>query len=180
MKWQEYSVQTASTAVYPPETAPIYLVYGFKSEVGEIFGRLKKTIRGDQLQAAAKERLLGEIGDCYWYLSELFRHFGYVPLCERAAAPTPCQSFGCHPANITIDPLVQLDALAHQLFVYLHDGHVARNSVQMAGWLQLTYDCLGRVALMHDFSAEDCMSYNANKLAARKSAGTLKGDGDVR
>lgn len=180
MKWQAYSAQTASTAVYPLETAPKYLTFGFKSEVGEIFGRLKKTIRGDTPAAAANERLLGEIGDCFWYLSELYRHFGEAPLCENATAVDPCKSFGCHPASIDSDPLIQLDALAFQLLIYLDSGHIGDNSGILQSWLQLTYDCLGRVALMHDFSAEDCMSYNANKLAARKSAGTLKGDGDVR
>jgi hypothetical protein len=176
MDWIEYSQQTASTAVYPNENAAKYLVFGFKSEVGEVFGRLKKVIRGD---SGASEKVASEIADCYWYLSELHRNFATVPLCLSGAAVNPCSERGCHPWAITNDPLMQLDALSHRLFIHLHDTGTL-TPVEMNRWSQLAYDCLGRLAKSHGLEVSDLLASNAAKLQQRKATGTIRGDGEQR
>lgn len=79
MTFEEYIKQTGETAIYPDNPLEIclgYLTSGLSSEVGEISGVYKKFIRGDfreteNEKAYLKERLESELGDVFWYLSEI-------------------------------------------------------------------------------------------------------------
>lgn len=71
--FDEYQEATAKTAIYPKDRAMEYLLCGLASEVGELLGKWKKIIRDNDgvLKPEKRMELLKELGDCYWYSSEL-------------------------------------------------------------------------------------------------------------
>lgn len=70
----DYQSIASRTAVYPTEQALEYLTLGLASEAGEVAGKVKKIIRGDNPQADTTDALAAELGDVLWYLSELATH----------------------------------------------------------------------------------------------------------
>lgn len=107
MNATEYQEATQHFAIYPSNLALEYLGLGLASEAGEVAGKIKKLIRGDDKDIRSfNDHIKAECGDVLWYLSQLFNE------------------------------------------------------------LSLTF--------------EDVMQYNIDKLAARKTANTLKGSGDDR
>lgn len=68
MNLNEYQKWTRETAIYPRETALVYLGLGLASEAGEVAGKLKKMIRDGGVDVMS---ILSEIGDVYWYLARL-------------------------------------------------------------------------------------------------------------
>jgi NTP pyrophosphatase (non-canonical NTP hydrolase) len=72
----EYQVRTRETAVYPAESvldALIYTILGLSNEAGEVAGKLKKLIRGDELPDGPEweDVIADEIGDVLWYLARV-------------------------------------------------------------------------------------------------------------
>lgn len=69
LSFEEYSQQTHRTAAYPEDQAELYLALGIADEAGELFDALTtKTINGQR-----REKITAEMGDVYWYVSELSR-----------------------------------------------------------------------------------------------------------
>ena len=78
MNINEYQKWTMSTAVYPGAGEQglkecVYLTLGIASEAGEVAGKLKKFVRGDQPDP---EGFLSEMGDVLWYLARLCDNIG--------------------------------------------------------------------------------------------------------
>lgn len=75
MDFNEYQETTAKTAVYLGSGTVGGLVYttlGLTGEAGEIANKVKKILRdsGGVLTPEVRKALLGEAGDCQWYLSQ--------------------------------------------------------------------------------------------------------------
>ncbi len=68
----QYQMWAETTAVFPEENRTKYLVFGLLAEIGEICGVYAKYYRGDFDQARLRERLVGELGDVFWFLAMLF------------------------------------------------------------------------------------------------------------
>jgi NTP pyrophosphatase (non-canonical NTP hydrolase) len=73
MNINEYQDWTITTAVYPGAGQGgfreiNYLTLGLASEAGEVAGKLKKIIRGDQV---APEDFISEVSDVLWYLTRI-------------------------------------------------------------------------------------------------------------
>lgn len=85
--FNEYQHDAAKTAVYPEEVALLYLGLKLSGEAGEVGELIAKAYRDDEgfITAARKEKLLKELGDVLWYVSELARRLGYM-LSEVAEA----------------------------------------------------------------------------------------------
>ena len=66
--WEEYVLWTRETAIYPKEQSDQYLRLGLLSEVGEVAGKLKKTIRDGNIAPSA---ILDEVGDVFWYAARI-------------------------------------------------------------------------------------------------------------
>ena len=71
MDLKKYQDWTLSVAVYPDAglktfNETLYLVLGLSSEAGEVAGKLKKIVRGDQIDP---ESYVSELSDVLWYLS---------------------------------------------------------------------------------------------------------------
>jgi NTP pyrophosphatase (non-canonical NTP hydrolase) len=68
-----YQDFTDTTAVYPEDSALTYSVLGLCNESGELAGKLKKNIRGDE-QTDFRISMMDELGDCLYYIARVARH----------------------------------------------------------------------------------------------------------
>lgn len=100
MDLKQYQEFTLTTAVYPGAgehgfQEVVYLTLGMASEAGEVAGKLKKIIRGDDMDP---EAFVSECSDVLWYLTRLCDNMGitleqlaeynYVKLSKRKEANT--------------------------------------------------------------------------------------------
>ena len=89
MELNEYQKQALKTAIYPEKYKVIYSALGLGNEAGEVMGKIKKWLRGDDGEGEmSKERvevLKGELGDVLWYLAVLANDLG-LELIEIAQA----------------------------------------------------------------------------------------------
>lgn len=75
MEFNEYQKRALTTALYPQEYKIIYPALGLGDESGEVMGKVKKWLRGDdgkgEMSPERKEALKAELGDVLWYLAVL-------------------------------------------------------------------------------------------------------------
>jgi NTP pyrophosphatase (non-canonical NTP hydrolase) len=75
MNFKDYQKKAIGTAVYPKKYKVIYPALGLGDESGEVLGKIKKWLRGDdgkeKLTTERKEAIADEMGDVLWYLSAL-------------------------------------------------------------------------------------------------------------
>lgn len=81
MELNEYQKKALLTAVYDDKYKIIYPALGLAEETGEVVGKVKKWLRGDDglgeaMSEERKEALKGELGDVLWYLSALAADLG--------------------------------------------------------------------------------------------------------
>jgi NTP pyrophosphatase (non-canonical NTP hydrolase) len=75
MNADRYQRLTRKTAVYPEQTAVLYLALGAADEGGEIAGAVKKHLRGDYDDDELESRVVSECGDVLWYVARLCDEF---------------------------------------------------------------------------------------------------------
>jgi len=80
MDVKQYQEWTRTTAIYPGAgehgfNEALYLTLGLTSESGEVAGKVKKIIRGDQVDP---ESLVSEMSDVLWYLARLCDNLGFT------------------------------------------------------------------------------------------------------
>ena len=79
MDFNEYQKQAASTAVYEGKGHELGLSYcalGLAGEAGEVANKVKKILRGDATMVDSAASVIGELGDCLWYLAEAANNLG--------------------------------------------------------------------------------------------------------
>ena len=76
MNFQEYQDFVNETATYPNRGTSTYPAFGLVDEVGELFGKFKRRLRGDNPQPT-DEDILKELGDILWYLTECAHCSGF-------------------------------------------------------------------------------------------------------
>ncbi len=74
MQANDYQLWTKTTAIYPKDSALLYLSLGLASEAGEVAGKFKKMIRDGGYDAVGT---LDEIGDVLWYCARLCDEMGF-------------------------------------------------------------------------------------------------------
>lgn len=79
-----YQAAAAQFAAYPEEAKVVYPVIGLGNEVGEVLGVFKKHIRDNTTPEESLRRMVGELGDVLWYLSQICSDLE-VPLEDVAA-----------------------------------------------------------------------------------------------
>ena len=79
MEFNDFQRQCEKTAIYPREAAVSYCILGLVSEAGEVAGKMKKYIRGDDLHYDMVLGVRSELGDVLWYVAMLAKEIG-VPL----------------------------------------------------------------------------------------------------
>ncbi len=77
MNLNEYQEKALITALYDQKYKVIYPALGLGNEAGEVLGKVKKWLRGDDgadvLSEERRQALKDEIGDVLWYLAVLAR-----------------------------------------------------------------------------------------------------------
>jgi|SRR3989344_2158844 len=77
MELNEYQKKALTTAQYAEKLKIIYPAIGLGNEAGEVLGKVKKWLRGDdgegEMSEIRKEALKDELGDVLWYLAVLAR-----------------------------------------------------------------------------------------------------------
>lgn len=75
MELNEYQKKALETALYTEKLKIIYPALGLGNEAGEVMGKIKKWLRGDDgdgvMSEERKEAIKGELGDVLWYLTML-------------------------------------------------------------------------------------------------------------
>jgi len=82
MQFDEYQKTAELTAKYPDKYKILYGAMGLGNESGEVLGKIKKWMRGDDgegdMSEERKQDLKGELGDVLWYLTILTRDLGFT------------------------------------------------------------------------------------------------------
>ena len=77
MELNEYQKKAIETAVYDQKYKVIYPALGLGDEAGEVLGKVKKWLRGDDgegvMSDERRDAIKLEIGDVLWYLAVLAR-----------------------------------------------------------------------------------------------------------
>jgi NTP pyrophosphatase (non-canonical NTP hydrolase) len=77
MNFNDYQKQAETTALFPEKYKVIYAAMGLGNESGEVLGKIKKWLRGDdgggEMSVERRKDLKGELGDVLWYLAILAR-----------------------------------------------------------------------------------------------------------
>lgn len=77
MHLNDYQAEAHATAVYPANVALPYLALGLANEAGEVAGKIKKLLRGDDPEWANHvPAIRDELGDVLWYLAVLAEDLG--------------------------------------------------------------------------------------------------------
>lgn len=79
MNLNDYQKAALVTAFHPEKYKIIYPALGLGNEAGEVQGKIKKWLRGDDGETMSEERkevLKGELGDVLWYLASLAADLG--------------------------------------------------------------------------------------------------------
>ena len=75
MELSEYQKKALETSIHGDKYKIIYPAIGLGNEAGEVLGKIKKCMRGDDgegdMSPARKEALKDELGDVLWYLAVL-------------------------------------------------------------------------------------------------------------
>lgn len=81
MELNDYQKKALSTALHPDKSRVVYPAMGLASEAGEVLGKIKKWIRGDDGDGPMSEErrlaLRDELGDVLWYVAVLARDLGF-------------------------------------------------------------------------------------------------------
>jgi|TARA_R110000824_G_scaffold79775_6_gene200919 NTP pyrophosphatase (non-canonical NTP hydrolase) len=77
MDFNEYQNATRKTAIYPADQGLIYTTLGLTGEAGEVAEKVKKMIRDDiELDDKYRGKIVRELGDVLWYVSNLAHELG--------------------------------------------------------------------------------------------------------
>lgn len=158
MTIDQYIQWTDSTAVYPKEREQEYLRLGLLSEVGEVAGVLKRRVRDGE---TSQSKLLAEMGDLLWYLARLYRDAGTWKEAQRVEANDITNLHGS-------DQHAQSDTTTLVEMAALSDGSIGTVTRYL------------RLLRRHNFTLDEIIQSNTEKLEGRKQRNTIHGAGDER
>ena len=82
MDLNEYQKKARETAIYKEQHKIFYPALGLGEEAGEVLGKVKKWLRGDDgdgvMSEERKQALKEELGDVLWYLAILSEDIGFT------------------------------------------------------------------------------------------------------
>ena len=171
MKYLEYREKAHEFANYEDENYPYF---GIIEEVGEIFGKLAKSMRGDK--KLDNVEVCKEFGDVLWMTNEIaIKHnitISEEPFCT-ASKPKFNPVFRSLVRVLSgANALVNGRLFSDQNFwIVVHDRQ---------SYINIIYTNLAFLAVYYDSTIEEIMDYNIKKLTARKEQNLINGDGDNR
>lgn len=167
MELSEYQQRAVATAL-PTALNYDYLIPGLVAEVGEVFGKVAKSVRDEWPRERLQEELKAELGDVCWF---------YVLLCHVAnSVPSDATTY---PESLRSKEVLQ-DLLALTARIQELSTLGDPNEIVWYYWLDQYPSYIARVAMVYELDMQEILEYNINKLESRKARGTLKGSGDSR
>lgn len=165
---EEYQQRAVATAL-PTALNYDYLIPGLVAEVGEVFGKVAKSVRDEWSRERLQDELKAELGDCVWF---------YVLLCHVAdVEPRDAKAY---PEALSDKEVLQdlLDVTVRIQDLTTRPEFEVSNSWHY--WLELYPSYIARVAMVYEIDMQEILEYNIEKLESRKARGTITGSGDVR
>lgn len=168
MELSEYQQRAVATAL-PTALNYDYLIPGLVAEVGEVFGKVAKSVRDEWSRERLQDELKAELGDCVWF---------YVLLCH--VADVEPRDVKAYPEALSDKEVLQdlLDVTARIQDLTTRPEFEVSNAWHY--WLELYPSYIARVAMVYEIDMQEILEYNIEKLESRKARGTLKGSGDSR
>ena len=181
MNLEQYIAFTPSTAIYTKKNELQYLTLGLISEVGELSGKVAKLFRGDKTIEGMREKIAQEVGDIFWFLSQLHHLSDTIDLTQNVerfeTTPEDLEWLKDISKEETLDGLYSLcKDLQLEAWHFLTDERVFE--IDANEYIQELYLYSISVLALIGFEKEEVFDMNYEKLTGRKAAGTLKGDGD--
>ena len=178
--FKEYIDQAKLTAIYPKETADLYLLNGIVSELGEVAGVLKKYIRDGFSTEELKQKLKAEVGDCFWYLALICDDL--YPLFPPEKFYIPCnfmvvkEQFSLNDLSLGLRTIFQALEATSKLYKGRQEEHISdtyRTLIEL-------FVILKNLCNLFNIQVGDILDLNIAKLKSRQERQKLNGDGDYR
>jgi NTP pyrophosphatase (non-canonical NTP hydrolase) len=171
-----YQSAALTTAIYPKEKGLEYTALGLCGEIGEI---ACKVGGWDFSRAVDRDDVNAELGDGCWFVAAHAYEIG-VKLSELTGALAPSRA-DLSPIQLVLLMSADAGEIAGKVSKVIRDGR-AIATIRQHQIEKLASILIGMAALAAHagISIEIVMSTNLAKLSARKSKGTLTGDGDKR
>lgn len=160
MTFDEYQEAAATFAVYPKDREREYLALGLISEVGELAGKVKKEIRDG---VDLTDGILGEVGDCAWYASQIIGS-------SRASMIQFVGPIDTSTVLFATDAAMVLEIAATCL----------NDNMPAIGTLSRMLYMLHIICCRRSTTLEAVCEANISKLRSRQERGKLGGSGDNR
>ncbi len=190
MNLSEYQKKARTTAICTQinDTQIIYPALGLIGECGELADKIKKIIRDDggEITPDRKEGVKKECGDVMWYcaniccemgsdLDVMYKMRGYFISQKIKKLPLPRLIFCLHRHAAEAAALLES-------WYYKDHGSPSQIGRYVGIHNNITHIlvCITEIAKKFGYTLEEVCVANMEKLARRKSRGTLHGEGDDR
>lgn len=163
--WAKYQ-EKAWTTCLPSSQNMEYLSNAFIAEAGEVAGVAAKKIRGDYNDDPEKHKqlLMGEVGDCLWFLFSIRTFLKKQPVLDIWTVSVSWY------ANIEI--YLMSDAVQYLM--------CTDDDTEFDNLFCDILDKLNAIAEHQGFTLEEAAEYNLEKLAKRYANNLIMGSGDFR
>ena len=166
MELSEYQQRAVATAL-PTALSYDYLIPGLVAEVGEVFGKVAKSVRDEWPRERLQEELKAELGDVCWFYVLLSHVAGWQVRLPYAPQEDLTEQ------EVLNDLLISVGRV--------QETTLCRDMVAELEWMiELFPGYIARVAMVYEIDMQEILEYNINKLESRKARGTIIGSGDVR
>lgn len=190
MRILEYQTNARDTAIYPNHARFYYPALGLCGEVGEVVDLLIPGVK----TTVAKTKILGELGDVLWYLTNvaLDLKFGIPCLADIITGGLRCDTF----EDISFQRKTPRDKRSPFIRLIVNSGHIAEiakkqirgdaeglSAEKMETVRLALANCLVALCELcekHGVTLDDVAEFNNKKLKSRLERGKLQGDGDDR
>lgn len=165
---EEYQQRAVATAL-PTALNYDYLIPGLVAEVGEVFGKVAKSVRDEWSRERLQDELKAELGDCVWF---------WVLICKKMQMLLPKPY--APPEDLSVQEVISdlLEVTTRLQGLTEREGFI--DSYAWHYWIRLYPDYIARVAMVYEIDMQEILEYNIEKLESRKARGTITGSGDVR
>lgn len=165
---EEYQQRAVATAL-PTALNYDYLIPGLVAEVGEVFGKVAKSVRDEWSRERLQDELKAELGDCVWF---------WVLICKKMQMLLPKPY--APPEDLSVQEVISdlLEVTTRLQGLTEREGFI--DSYAWCYWIRIYPDYIARVAMVYEIDMQEILEYNIEKLESRKARGTITGSGDVR
>lgn len=162
----EYQARAVATAIYPREYRIAYPALGLIGELAE----LREAVAQCDSYTHNSRPVLKEAGDVMWYCANLAADLG-----------VDLSTLDTHTLLSVFPSEKYIGDFAEKVKKLIRDGSDDKREAVLA-FITLAIAAVRTTChnFSHDFSFENVLTTNLEKLESRKERGTLQGDGDNR